>query len=118
LTLGPIGGGAIKLDPDENVTQGLCVGEGAESCLAGLKYDLRPVWSLISASGIAKFPVLPGIECLTIFRENDEANARAVAECTDRWLDAGREVIGADPPPDCKDINNLIVKEAQNASRA
>jgi CHC2 zinc finger len=118
LTLGPTGGGAIKLDPDENITKGLCVGEGVETCLAGLKYDLRPVWSLISTGGIAKFPVLPGIECLTIFRENDEPNARAVAECADRWLDAGREVIGADPPPDCKDINNLIVKEAQNASHA
>jgi hypothetical protein len=33
LTLGPVANGAIKLDPDEDVTRGLCIGEGVETCL-------------------------------------------------------------------------------------
>ena len=35
MTLGQIAGGAIKLDPDEDVTQGLSIGEGVETCLSG-----------------------------------------------------------------------------------
>jgi putative DNA primase/helicase len=61
MSLGDVKGGAIKLDTDEYVAQGLCIGEGAESCLAGRQLGYAPVWALISASGIAAFPVLPGI---------------------------------------------------------
>jgi putative DNA primase/helicase len=35
MTLGPVKDGAIKLDPDEDVTQGICIGEGLETCLSG-----------------------------------------------------------------------------------
>jgi putative DNA primase/helicase len=31
MSLGPTSGGAIKLDPDDDVTQGLCIGEGVET---------------------------------------------------------------------------------------
>jgi CHC2 zinc finger/Toprim domain len=92
MTLGPIKGGAIKLDPDENVTQGLCIGEGVETCLTGRQRGYRPVWAAISAGGIAAFPVLPGIDALTIHGEADDANAKVEA-CRKRWSDAGREVI-------------------------
>ena len=35
MSLGPTSGGAIKFDPDEDVTQGICIGEGVETCLSG-----------------------------------------------------------------------------------
>jgi hypothetical protein len=99
MSLGPVSGGAIKLDPDEGVTMGLCVGEGVESCLAGRQRGLRPVWSVLSRAGIASFPILPGIEGLHILRENDAnlAGPKAVENCAARWRNAGLDVRVVDP---------------------
>jgi hypothetical protein len=93
--LGRAGNAAVKLDADENVTEGLHVGEGFETCLAAYLAGYRPVWSLGSSGVIEKFPVLGGIETLTILTEQNDggANARAVAEASQRWHDAGREVM-------------------------
>jgi putative DNA primase/helicase len=99
LSLGPVASGAIKLDPDEVVTQGLCIGEGVESCLAGRQMGYRPVWAVINDRGIEDFPVLPGIGGLTIFGERDERaqNEKAIRLCADRWLEAGVETLIAWP---------------------
>jgi putative DNA primase/helicase len=115
LTLGPIAGGAIKLDPDENVTQGLCLGEGIETCLSAAQMGLRPVWAAINAGGIEAFPVLDGIEALTLLLEFDadgtpnDANARAIEACSRRWLAAGKEVLHATPPDGCGDANDTFL---------
>jgi len=58
MTLDPIADGAVKLDPDEDVTQGVCIAEGVEMALAGRQMGLRPVWALLGESGLASFPVL------------------------------------------------------------
>jgi hypothetical protein len=99
LSLGPMGGAAIKIDADENVEQGLMVSEGFETGLSGWRLGLRPVWALGSADAIRKLPVLGGIDTLTIFRELDDrgANERAIRECGNRWAAAGREVVIATP---------------------
>jgi hypothetical protein len=95
MMLGRAKGAAIKLDADENVTDGLHVGEGFETCLAAHLAGYCPVWALGSAGGIAKFPVLGGIEALTILTEQNDGgkNAEAVAEASERWHDADREVL-------------------------
>ncbi len=107
MSLGPTAGGAVKLSPDEDVEQGLCIGEGVETVLAGMqRFGLRPAWALIGTTGLACFPVLPGIEGLHILTENDAngANARAVAECTERWREAGCDVFHALPEPEFNDL--------------
>lgn len=93
MSLGPIAGAAIKLDPDENVTTGLVIGEGVETCLSAMLAGLRPVWCAGSAGAIGVFPVLAGVEALTILGEVDDhgANAKAVRACADRWIEAGQE---------------------------
>lgn len=95
--LGRAKGAAIKLSPDETVTHGLHVGEGIESTLSFMMAGYAPAWALGSAGSIAAFPVLPGIEALMIFTENDKAGDRAADVCADRWLEADREVIFATP---------------------
>jgi len=82
---------AIKLDADENVTNGLHVCEGVETGIAGRMLGLKPMWCLGSKGAIAAFPVLGGVDCLTILAEPD-AEA-AVEQCARRWYEAGREVI-------------------------
>jgi hypothetical protein len=93
MTLGPAKGGAIKVDEDAHVTQGLCVGEGVESVLTGRQMGYVPAWALLSDDGIASLPVLAGLEGLTIFLENDERNQnqQAANECGLRWRKAGRD---------------------------
>lgn len=105
--LGPVGGGAIKLDANEEVTQGLHIGEGIETCLAARQIGLKPTWALGSAGAIAVFPVLAGIEALSLLREHDEANRRAADECTRRWIDAGRSVYDVWPQIG-KDVNDSL----------
>jgi len=114
MSLGPIGGGAIKLDPDEDVTQGLCIGEGVETCLSGRQMGLRPVWSAVSTGGVKSFPVLPGIDGLTLFKENDPGgkSAEDVETCARRWYDAGRNVVIVEP-----DTANDLNDELREAAR-
>jgi putative DNA primase/helicase len=91
--LGPTKGAAIKLDCDGEVTTGLHIAEGVETAMAGRQLGLRPCWALGSAGAVASFPVLNGIEALTILQELDDASAKAVDACAERWHAAGREVI-------------------------
>lgn len=107
--LGPVGGSAIKLDADENVLGGLHIGEGVETCMAARQLGLRPTWALGSAGAIGAFPVLSGIECLTIFEENDESgtSAREVEKCASRWHGTGKEIL-INRPIDGSDLCDVI----------
>ena len=89
--LGPVGGAAVKLDADDAVLSGLHVGEGVETCMAARQLGLRPAWALGSKGAIEKFPILGGIEALTIFAEPDAESE--VTACAARWHAAGREVL-------------------------
>ena len=83
------------LDPFEDVLEGLHLGEGVETCMTARQWGLRPAWALGSKGEIAKFPVLSGVECLTLLQENDPKghSQRACEACAARWHAAGREVI-------------------------
>jgi putative DNA primase/helicase len=65
------------------------------------------VWALGSASSIASFPTLPGIEAITILGEVEDggANRRATEQCAARWHEAGREVFVVSPLVG-KDLND------------
>jgi hypothetical protein len=114
MSLGPISGGAIKISPDFEVHEGLMIGEGIETVLsASQHYQFKPVWSLIDAANLARFPPLSGIECLTIAVDND-ANGTgqfAATECSARYLRASIEVTTVKPTR-VKDFNDLVVSNA------
>jgi putative DNA primase/helicase len=109
--LGPVGGAAIKLDADGDVTSGLHIGEGVETCMAARQLGLKPVWVLGSAGAIGRFPLLNGIDALTVLAENDEANAVAVAQVGERWTAAGREVLIVRSVVD-SDMNDALKRRA------
>jgi hypothetical protein len=92
MMLGP--GGVIRLVPDESVMLGLGLTEGIETALATMqRYGWRPVWAAGSASGIRSFPVLAGVETLTVFADADDGGTclEAARSCLERWAAAGRE---------------------------
>lgn len=97
--LGRARSAAIKLDADANVTLGLHLGEGLETCLAARLAGFRPVWALGSAGAIAAFPVLSGIEAITILGEVGDGGANLLASqaCAARWIKAGREAFNVLP---------------------
>jgi hypothetical protein len=108
--LGPADGCAIKLTADEDVTEGLTVGEGIETVLAGMALNFRPAWAVGAAGSIAKFPVLPGIECLTILVDRDASGTgqASALECSRRWTKAGREVFRVVPTAVGTDMADIV----------
>jgi hypothetical protein len=91
--------GIIRLVADSEVGSGLGICEGIEKSLAVMQLaGWSPVWCATSAGGIGSFPVLPGIECLTIFADTDDAGQSAALKCAQRWVDAGVEARIETPP--------------------
>jgi hypothetical protein len=95
----------VKLWPDEEVTIGLVLGEGVETTLAAAtRFEhkgtlLRPAWAALTAGNMSTFPMLPGIEALTLLVDHDlpDKNGRcagqeAAGTCASRWREAEREV--------------------------
>ena len=106
--LGPVGGCAIKLDANAEVLTGLHIGEGLETCIAARQLGLRPCWALGSAGAVAAFPILSGIEALTVIVDHDESGAgeKAARAVEARWLPAGKEanLLRSDAPGDFNDL--------------
>jgi hypothetical protein len=84
--------GCIRLFPDDAVATGLGIAEGVETALAAVHVH-TPVWAAIDAGNLAAFPLLSGVEVLTIFADHDEAGLKAAQSCAVRWQATSREVL-------------------------
>jgi hypothetical protein len=103
--------GVVRLVPDAEVTLGLGLAEGVETGLAVMQgFGWRPVWAAGSAGAIKDFPVLRGIEALTVFADADDGGAgmAAARACAARWAAAGRDARIAAAPRD-RDFNDALV---------
>jgi phage/plasmid primase-like uncharacterized protein len=113
---GPTAGCVIRLWPDEAVERSLVIGEGVETVLAAATLFrhrgrlLRPAWAATTAGNMESFPVLSGIEALTLLVDNDTngAGQRAAAICSRRWTTAGRPVTRLTPKKAGADFNDLV----------
>jgi len=115
--LGPTAECVIRLWPDDAVEVGLVLGEGVETTLAAATRIehrgtlLQPAWAAGSAGGMARFPVLPGVQALTLLVDNDESGAgqRAADECAARWAAVECEVTLFKPNIANTDFNNVVL---------
>jgi hypothetical protein len=115
--LGPTKNAAIKLIPDvlfddwcgPELTYGLGLSEGIETAIAAWLLTGVPTWACGYAANMAAFPVLPGIECLTLFIDNDKAGLEAAATCAERWTAAGLQVIAKVPDGDGADFADVVL---------
>ncbi len=107
--LGIARGAAVKVDADDAVVGGITIGEGVESVLAARQLGFRPAWAMTSAGAVAGFPVLGGVEHLTLLQENDPTSDRAVGEAAERWHRAGREITIITPNSG-SDMNDALLR--------
>lgn len=109
-SLGPIWGGAIRLQP---VAAELLVGEGLEtSASAGLLLNL-PAWAAISAGNLAAGLVLPvELRTITIAADHDGPGQRAARDAAARWRLEGRTVRIATPDRPGADFNDVLMERA------
>lgn len=91
-------GAAVLLSEFDEPTEGLILCEGVETGIAIYQSGLRPIWACGGAGTLATFPVLGGIEALTIAADADEPGQRAAKALAERWRQAGRETFVVAPP--------------------
>jgi hypothetical protein len=122
-SLGPTSGCVIRLWPDDAIEQSLVLGEGVETTLAAATRIihrgtlLRPAWATGSAGNMACFPVLAGIECLTLLVDNDFPDTHGkrrgqhdAGVCAARWQAAGREVLRLMSERAGEDLNDCVMR--------
>jgi hypothetical protein len=106
--------GIVRLSADEDVLEGLHIAEGIETALTGMaNFSLRPMWATGDRMLMADFPILDGIEALTVIADNDKSGdgEKAARKAESRWLAAEREVrlLRSD---DYGDLNDIIAGDA------
>lgn len=111
LSLGHVGGCAIKITPHVDIGLEIGVGEGLETALS-----LRPVagpqvaiWSLLSAGNLERLPLLPGVRKLWIAVDHDPAGLKASRALARTWRSAGREAARVIPNTPKLDLNDLLM---------
>lgn len=102
------GAGVVMLSGSADVTLSLFLTEGIENAIAAILGGWSPCWAAGSAGGIASFPVLAGIETLTVIADADKAGREAAEKCAQRWADADREAQVIEPTTPGADLNDIV----------
>ncbi len=116
-TLGPVGGGAVRLaEPQDGL---IALTEGIETALAVMSAcpDL-PAWATLSATGMEGIVLPPGITRVVLLADHDEAGRRAAEATAAKLATEGRQVSIALPPRDGDDFNDLLLRDGPEAVRA
>jgi putative DNA primase/helicase len=102
--------GVIRLASDDRIVRALAIAEGIENALTAAQIiGWGPVWAAGTADRIRQFPLLPWIECITVFADAEDVGIQAARECATRWRDAGREAI-VHVPPEGEDWNIAVAR--------
>lgn len=103
-SLGPVWGGAIRLDP---IAAELVIGEGIESSASAGRLMGLPAWAALSAGNLERGLKLPAeVRSVVIAADRDPAGQRAAWNAAKRWRAEGRKVRVA-TPDEHSDFNDL-----------
>jgi putative DNA primase/helicase len=110
-SLGPIGGGAVRLAP---AAETLMVGEGIETCLAAMEATAMPAWAALSTAGMVALALLPIVRQVIILADHDRSGTgeRAARTAAARWLAEDRKVKLAMPPEPGTDLADVLAGRA------
>jgi hypothetical protein len=109
--LGRAAGGAVRLAP---ASETILIGEGIETCLAGMWATALPGWAALSTSGMTALTLPTVARRVVILADHDISGAgeRAAYAAADRWLAEGRRVQIALPPEPGTDIADVLAGRA------
>ena len=117
---------AIKLWPLiklEAAPKPLYLGEGIETALAAATRlrdrgrPMWPAWAAGSSGNVEKFPIITGVEELTLLVDHGVAGEKAAAICRQTWKAAGRQVRRLwTQDPSLNDFNDLVLAKLQVVS--
>ena len=117
MSLGGVGRlGIIRLSPDDEVLMGLHLCEGLESALSAMSdptMNFLPMWAGGSRTQLAKFPVINGIEFLTVIADNDEPGIKDASAVCQRWANAGRRAVMKFSKIQGEDANDIVKRRAR-----
>ena len=102
----------IRLWPDSEVALGLGIAEGIETALAAAHW-FKPVWSTIDVAQMKRFPIVPGVESLTVWSDHDKAGIDAARAVGNRYRQGGRNVELLRPKRAGEDFNDVVARQAQ-----
>jgi len=107
MSLGPVKGGAVRLDP---AATEMVVAEGIEtSASTGLLMKL-PAWSAVSASNLKNGLILPDeVRSILIATDRDSAGEKAARAAERRWKAEGRIVRLLWPRKAGVDFNDILM---------
>jgi hypothetical protein len=116
LSLGPIGGGAVRLGMPRPY-EWLAIGEGIETVLAVMVACRLPGLAALSAGGLRALVLPPEIEHVLIAADNDAngVGQRAAHDAAARWSAEGRHVRIALPPEPDTDFADVLAAKASAA---
>jgi putative DNA primase/helicase len=113
-SLGPIFGGAIRLDP---VAPEIVVGEGIESSASAGRLLQLPAWAAICAGNLGRSLVLPPVRKVVIAADHDpplpngkRPGQDAARAAWFRWRAEGREVQIVMPDCEGQDFNDILIE--------
>ena len=109
-------GGAIQLYPPEPAAP-LALTEGIETALAVRQATGWPVWACVSAGGMERVVVPPGVHEVVIAADHDRAGVEAAEKLARRLLGEGRRVRLAVPPTPGQDWLDVVAEEGGDRDR-
>jgi hypothetical protein len=109
MSLGPISGGAVRMDFARDNTW-LLVGEGIESTLSAMQISRLPGWAALSTSGMKALKLPPTVTMVMIAADRDQNRAGEIAAnaAHERWTSEGRRVRIVFPPALLNDFNDVL----------
>ena len=109
-SVGPIFGGAIRLDA---AAAELVVGEGIETSASAGRLLGLPAWAAIAAGNLAQALQLPPEVCSVVIAADADGPGRKAAEAAAaRWQREGRRVRIATPDTAGADFNDILARGA------
>ncbi len=111
--VGPIWGGAIRLDL---AAAELVIGEGIETSASAGRLLGLPAWAAIAAGNLAQgLRLPPQVRSVVIAADADGPGRRAAEDAAARWQAEGRRVRIATPDVPGADFNDILVAEGAHA---
>jgi putative DNA primase/helicase len=107
MSLGPTGGGAVRL---AEATNQLVIAEGVETGLSYMQATGRPTWACLGAPGLRAIELPDCVRILFIAADDDDAGEQAAGVVANRFMRRGL-VVKIARPPKGMDFNDLLLRE-------